>query len=173
MELLTGVYGAVKRISRLNQSLLLLAKIENHQYAVTGLINLKTVISDKLDQFREFWSDNKIQVSSQLEESLINANSDLIDVLLNNLLSNAGLHNRKNGKINIHLKNDQLVISNTGSLHELDKERLFSRFYKQETQSPHNGLGLSIIKQICDQSNIHVQYSFDGIFHSFTLSWTM
>ena len=173
VELLTGVYGAVKRISRLNQSLLLLAKIENHQYAVTGPINLKTVISDKLDQFREFWNDNRIQISSHLEESLINANADLIDVLLNNLLSNAGLHNRKNGKINIHLKSDQLMISNTGSLHELDKERLFSRFYKQAMQSPHNGLGLSIIKQICDQSNIHVQYSFDGIFHRFTLTWVM
>jgi len=173
VELITGVYGAVKRISRLNQSLLLLARIENHQYTGTEFINLKTLISDKLDQFREFWNDNKLEVSSHLEECLINANADLIDVLLNNLLINAGLHNLKNGIINIQLKKGLLMISNTGSLHELDKERLFSRFYKQETQSPHNGLGLSIIKQICDQLNIRVLYSFDGIFHKFSFSWAV
>ena len=171
--LLTGVYGAIKRISRLNQSLLLLAKIENHQYAATEHINLKTVIADKLDQFREFWNSNNIRVLSDLEESFINANADLTDVLLNNLLSNAGVHNRKNGEINIQLKPGHLAISNTGSLHELDKDRLFRRFYKQEIQSPHNGLGLSIIKQICDQSGIHVQYSFDGTFHRFTFSWAI
>lgn len=171
IELLKSAYGAVKRISRLNQSLLLLAKIENHQYAAIEKIDLKKEISDKMDQFHEFWENDQIRYSSSLEESFITANPDLTDILLNNLLSNAGLHNRKGGEIIIQLASDQLIIQNTGSLQALDKKRIFRRFYKEESYSSHNGLGLSIIKQICEQSGIHIQYSFNDIFHIFTLTW--
>jgi signal transduction histidine kinase len=46
-----SAYSAIERLSRLNQSLLLLAKIENNQYAETTRINLTDKITEKLNAF--------------------------------------------------------------------------------------------------------------------------
>jgi signal transduction histidine kinase len=172
VKILDGAYAAIKRISKLNQSLLLLAKIENNQFADIQFIDLKKELSEKMEQFKEFWQNNQIHITASLEESFIKANHELVDILLNNLLGNAGMHNVEGGKVDIKLTASQLVISNTGSPQHLDKQRLFRRFYKEAQHSRHNGLGLSIIKQICDQTGIEIQYSFAENFHTFSLSWS-
>ena len=48
-----SAYSAIEKLSRLNQSLLLLAKIENNQYAETTRINLMDKITEKLNAFHE------------------------------------------------------------------------------------------------------------------------
>jgi signal transduction histidine kinase len=171
-ELLGSAYGAVKRLTRLNQSLLLLTKIENHQFTSTDEIELKTEIENKLQQFKEFWSNNQIEVATSLSTSHIIANTSLIDILLNNLLSNAGRHNTDPGTVNIKLSPGNLEISNTGNPRELDHKRLFNRFYKETSNVYHNGLGLSIVKQICEQSGITITYHFSEQKHIFKLNWT-
>lgn len=168
---LTSAYAGIHRLTRLNQSLLLLAKIENQQFADTGEIALKEKLEDKLQQFHEFWAGNKIQVSEVLRPATITANAALVDLLLNNLLSNAGKHNKAGGEIVIMLRPGRLSVSNTGPAEKLDKGKLFHRFYKQVANSPNNGLGLSIVKQICDCSGIDITYEFDGLHHSFVLTW--
>jgi len=168
---LASIYSGIKRLTKLNQSLLLLTKIENHQFAETALINLEEKISEKLEQFHEFWQNNQIQWTADLKPSCIQSNPELIDILLGNLLSNAGRHNREGGSLSINLHANKLIIENTGSLNSLDTTRLFRRFYKEAQHSQHNGLGLSIVKQICDQLGMNIQYEFSGNLHRFTLNW--
>jgi signal transduction histidine kinase len=170
-EELKEVYLAVKRLSRLSVSLLLLAKIENHQYADVSAINLKERIEEKVRQFQELWKNNQLNLECYLQDAIIHSNGDLTEILLNNLLSNASRHNIEGGTICIHLKANQLIVSNTGSKKALDSNRLFMRFYKEESHSHKNGLGLSIIKQICEQSHIHIAYSFQNGNHFFQLDW--
>ena len=170
-HILDGAYAAIKRISRLNQSLLLLAKIENSQFSEADQINMSKELTDKMEQFKELWHDNNLYVRDKIETSYLTANKELIDILLNNLLANATIHNSEGGKITIVLKPGQLVISNTGMQKSLDQSRLFHRFYKGEQTSHRNGLGLSIVKQICDQSNININYFFTEGLHSFSLTW--
>jgi signal transduction histidine kinase len=62
-----------------------------------------------------------------------------------------------------------MVIKNTGQSKSLDKEKLFQRFYKAQSQAGSNGLGLSIIKEICTQSDIEIKYRYTGEEHVFTL----
>jgi len=98
---LNSVYKGIHRLTKLNQSLLLLAKIENQQFTGTNQIDLQEKVADKLSQFMEFWETNNIQVIADLQPSTINANSDLVEILFNNLLSNVGRHNNHGGEINI------------------------------------------------------------------------
>jgi signal transduction histidine kinase len=170
-EELKEIYFAVKRLSRLSSSLLLLTKIENQQFDQVSAINLRQKIEEKVQQFQELWKNNELRLYYQLEDTTINANGDLIDILLNNLLSNASRHNLKGGIIEIHLKADQLTVSNTGSLKALDSKRIFRRFYKEKAHGEHNGLGLSIIKQICEQSHISIVYFYKDGKHGFQLEW--
>jgi len=171
-EALKSAYAAVSRLAKLNQSLLLLAKIENQQFTAIEEINLKERVEEKLQQFSEFWTANNINVLTNLNPATIKANPELIDILLNNLLSNAGRHNVEGGDISISLNPGRLTIANTAKQNELNTKKLFSRFYKEAQYSKHNGLGLSIVKQICDHSDLHITYDFIDQHHSFTFEWT-
>jgi signal transduction histidine kinase len=170
-ELARAAYAAIKRLSRLSQSLLLLAKIENQQFNNTQSMNMKEMAEEKILQFQELWQSHNIRVTHKLNDSYIYMSPDLLDILLNNLFSNASNHNLLNGYISIELKQNSFVISNTGAPGALNEKRLFSRFYKETVNSNSNGLGLSIIKQISKVSSITSSYQFTGNMHSFILSW--
>jgi signal transduction histidine kinase len=170
-EIVSSAFAAIKKLSRLNQSLLLLTKIGNQQFNQLEEIALHEKIEDKLGQFRELWQTSGIEVSSRLSPASIRASPDLIDILLNNLFSNASNHNIPNGDIAIGLEPHKLTVSNTGLAIPLDPRRMFSRFYKGEQHTGHNGLGLSIIKQICEVTTLKPAYQFSGNRHTFTFTW--
>jgi signal transduction histidine kinase len=170
-ELASAAYAAIKRLSRLNQSLLLLAKIENQQFKNPVSINLAEKIEEKIVQFQELWQSRNVSVTCHLKQSSILMIPELLDILLNNLFSNASNHNITSGDILIELEQNHLVISNTGLGTALDKHRLFTRFYKESSNSNHNGLGLSIVQQISKVSSINIAYKFTGNRHAFILNW--
>jgi signal transduction histidine kinase len=170
-ELTRGAYAAIKRLSRLNHSLLLLAKIENHQFDKEEEIDLKQKVEEKIQQFQELWQSREVTATYSLKESSIKMNPELLEILLNNLFSNASNHNITSGSIAIELYAHHLSINNSGNSGALDEKRLFTRFYKETMNSNSNGLGLSIIKQIAKVSYIKIEYSFQNNLHSFILSW--
>jgi len=166
-------YEAIQKLSKLNQSLLLLAKIENRQFDEAVLLNLKENLTAKLKQFSELWQSRKIKVTSILEDVFITIDAALADILLNNLLSNATKHNIQNGVIEINLKLGRLSVTNTGSAQSLNTSQLFTRFYKQGAANENHGLGLSIVKQICEVSGCSIDYVFDNSGkHVFILKWS-
>jgi signal transduction histidine kinase len=171
-QTLQGAYAAIQKLSHLNQSLLLLAKIENHQFADTTAVPLTRKIEEKIFQFKELWESKHLVITLSLEEVNITMNAALADLLLNNLFSNVNRHSVPHGQIEVLLSQQQLVISNSGVPEALPQAGLFTRFYKQGTTGESNGLGLSIIQQICNVSGYTVSYSFHNNQHSFTIYFT-
>lgn len=170
-ELLQSAQAGISRLSRLNKSLLLLAKIENHQFDQVASIQLEEKLQDKLAVFKELWQNENIEVNVTLAPAGIDMDASLCDILLNNLLSNAINHNYSGGSIHITLSPGKLSISNTSHAPEANRQQLCRRFYKAQTSSTHHGLGLSIVKEICDLSGIIIAYQFSNNLHTFTLSW--
>jgi signal transduction histidine kinase len=165
-------YIAVQRLTHLNQSLLLLAKIENNQFEEVQYVDMKNKMVEKLTDFQELWQVHMIRVEAQLEKASVKMNPQLADILLNNLLSNATKYNYEGGTITILLKEGLLAITNTSHEKGLDQEKIFKRFYKASQSTEHNGLGLSIIRQICEASGCKVSYAYTHTNHSFTIEWT-
>jgi signal transduction histidine kinase len=172
-EHLIIAYQALKRLSRLNQSLLLIAKIDNLQFQKTSSIDLRNKVEDKIKEFGELWVSKNIELKTDLSDACIDASPELIDIMLNNLFSNSCKHNFIHGSTNIELKLGNLRVINTGKTQPLDAQKIFTRFYKEDHDPGNNGLGLSIIKKICDQSGIIPVYDFssDNSEHIFTLTW--
>lgn len=168
-EELKEIYSSVRRLSRLSGSLLLLTKIENKQFEQIAAVDLRKKIEHKVQQFQELWKSNELNLHWRLQDTIVRANDDLTDILLTNLLSNANRHNYKGGDIDIELVTGKLTVSNTGSSKPLDVKRLFRRFYKETSNSQSNGLGLSIIKQICEDSHIRIAYFYNDGKHVFQL----
>ena len=166
------IYESVNRLSKLNQSLLLLAKIENRQFHQEQIIDLKNLIEKKINHLEELIDMKGIKIERIFSDSLqINMNTQLADILLSNIIGNAIRHNISDGKIIIELKNNSLIISNTGSSLETSTEKLFERFQKASASSESVGLGLSIVKQICDTYNFKVSYAHTGGMHTVSVSF--
>lgn len=159
--------NAIKRLSLLNQNLLLLTKIENNQFASSNFIVLNNLIQDKIEEFELLFKEKNIQVNfvSQSDFS-IKMNMHLAGILINNLLSNAVNHNIDNGSIRITANRKTIIFCNTGAENVLNNETIFNRFVKGNSKS--YGLGLAIVKQICDTHHLEILY-IKNEFHCFTI----
>lgn len=161
------IYHASRRMSRLNQGLLLLAKIENQQFTDSEDVDLTESLKNKLTDFEDILQHKQISLELDLKENFVkNMSLSLVDILLNNLMSNAVKHNFLQGKILITTGENYLQISNSGSELKIEPERLFERFKKESTGTESLGLGLAIVKQICDNYELTVEYSYKETIHS-------
>ncbi|TWJ01555.1 signal transduction histidine kinase [Mucilaginibacter frigoritolerans] len=169
-KLLNDLYGAVSRLNRLNQSLLLLVKIENRLLHEQQQINLKELTEEMIGQFEEIFQDKDIQLNYNLDDKEIYASHYLLEILLSNLINNAIRHNYRAGSINITLTVQSLIIQNTGESVPLAEEKIFTRFHKS-SKSEGSGLGLTICRQICENFNYTLNYSYQNSYHTFTITF--
>jgi signal transduction histidine kinase len=169
IALMHAMYSPVKKLSRLNQSLLLLTKIENGQFNEQERVPLQPKVEEMIAQFSELWEAQRLKVTVDLLPATIMANTELLDILLNNLFSNATRHNIVGGELQVLLRPGSLTVRNAGEPQALAQELLFKRFIKDKKPSGGNGLGLAIIHQISKASGADIQYSFEDGLHGFTL----
>lgn len=170
MQKLQGIYNAVSKLTNLNQSLLLLTKIENNQFTELKSIQLDALIKEKLLQFDELMQARNLSVNTELQQCKVLINPALADILVTNLLSNALKHNISGGRINISTTAAGLSIANSSILAALDPNLVYNRFEKS-AESDGIGLGLAIIKQICELYKFAVNYSYKNGIHHFNLSF--
>lgn len=170
-ELLTAIDLPLSRITRINKNLLLLAKIENKQFAEVENIELTEVINETLELLSDYTILKQISVDENFTEKLfLSCNKTLLEILVNNLLINAIVHNTEQGKIQISFSNKTLTISNTGKT-ALSNEKLFERFTISSSETANSGLGLAIVKEICNRYNWHIHYTFENNLHSFSVQF--
>ncbi|MEG2229108.1 MAG: HAMP domain-containing sensor histidine kinase [Odoribacter sp.] len=169
-DIVQSLYEVTLRLSRLNKNLLLLAKMENRQFNDLQQYAMGEFVLATLSFFEEQIKADELVLTTMMEQTLIvTANKPLLDSLLSNLLANAIRHNRKGGEIFVEVKADALVVRNTGMDTPLDESLLFSRFYRTSQSDKGNGLGLSIVYQICLYHGWTVKYSFESGYHQFII----
>lgn len=162
----------VYRLNRLNKNLLLLSKIDNEMYVEQDSFVLNEYIEKHLDFFTEQAKSRNLKINIDFKENLIvKGNSTLTEVLINNLFLNAIRHNIKDGLINIILENNTLKFTNTGSKIPLTEQNIFNRFSKVNPSSQGNGLGLAIIKKICNINHWNIRYIFNNNLHIFEITF--
>jgi signal transduction histidine kinase len=159
-DLIVQATEGLSRLNKLNQSLLLLAKIDNNQYATGEVISLAEIIKKYLKLFDSFIREKEITVEENYGgDWLLNLHPLLADSLVSNLLGNAVKYNYKGGKISISLTNKIFEIANTSQLPSIDPQQLFKRFYKSKFDGHSStGLGLAIVKKICDTHHLNITY---------------
>ena len=159
-----AMYDAISRLRQLNQSLLLLMKIENNQFAYTEPVDLALLIKEKLGQLEDPLKDRRLTLRTDLHPLQLPINDYLADILLNNLLLNAIRHNQEDGSVEIQLRDRSLRVSNTGPALGFDPATIFNRFTKG-MHSGGTGLGLAIVKQICDNYQFALSYRYINNMH--------
>lgn len=163
------------RMSHLNKSLLLLAKIENDQYRASELIPVIRFTKNILPDFDVLKGNTRLQLTdkSNHQEVFVKANGTLFRVMLNNLIVNALRHTTgDNDIIEIITTQNDLSVCNQADKGALDATKIFSRFHTDSQTTGGNGLGLSIVKAICDYHGWSIHYSFKNQQHCFTVTFT-
>ena len=165
------IFQTVIRLSKMNEALLLLSKIENRQFAEKSDMDLSQLIQSRIVFLEELFELKEISLTLRKDAPFITSiHPMLADILINNLLSNALKHNYSHGQIIITTGINEITFSNTGNPLTIDPSKIFNRFVKQSTSEASNGLGLAIADEICRSNQLLLNYTYSEPFHIFTLS---
>jgi signal transduction histidine kinase len=168
VKLISDIFVTVDRMTKLNKALVLITKLDNDEYIDVDEKNLSKLLDETLNLFEDQFRAKHMTIRKNIIDNVtINMNEMLSYVLLSNLIRNAIIHNKEsNGFINISIKNNIISISNSCLDDNVLSDNIFDKFIKKSNSEESLGLGLYIVKKICQIHNI--EYSIKKVGYTFT-----
>jgi len=160
---------ATNRLSKVNKGLLLLAKLENSDFPDKRQVDLKQLLIAQIDQTEDLLIHKGLILRKDIDEKEVYSSPFLLEILISNLLSNILAHSSENAVVNISLNADTMTFANEGNPLTFPESKLFSRFGKGVDNYQGNGLGLSIVKQICIVNGWEIKYCYREKMHVFEI----
>ena len=160
---LTKIDRNVRRMLALINDFLNVSKLEMGTFATAAeTITIKTFIDDILDAFTEKVTNKQLTIDRQdnLPEQELTTDPRLLNIVVNNLISNAIKYTPAEGTITIASKvannTMQIVIQDSGiGIPSAELDQLFNKFFRASNaraeQTEGTGLGLYIIQQAVEQ----------------------
>ncbi len=158
----------IDRINILVDHLLLLARFESQKKAIKiENVAINAIILDSISRNAAPIREKGIKIATDIPDGLqATTDSYLLSIVLENLISNAVKYSNHGGLVGISGRTTQqglqLEVSDNGiGIHSDELERIFSSFYRSRPDDhPHakgNGLGLSIVKRLCEILGINIK----------------
>jgi two-component system OmpR family sensor kinase len=170
--LIAEMHNALEKLSRIHSSLTLLTKLDNYEYVAKEPVNLSKCTRETLASFEELIQMKALVLKARIEGDVyLPIHAALAELLLNNLVSNAIRHNQPDGTIDVTLDKGGLVIGNTGRPPGKPTAELFERFSKGNPAGDSIGIGLAIVRQICDLNKFTVVYEYIDGHHVLAISF--
>jgi signal transduction histidine kinase len=156
-ERLARITRAAEQMRQLVEALLLLAREDGGQ--AREPCALDQLLGEVAEHSREALAGKDLSLHCEIAQPLtIMAPPGMALCVISNLVGNALQHTRK-GRVDLRLERDRLVVQDTGAgIAAADLERLFERRYRG-AHSSGLGLGLHIVKRICDQLGWRIEVS--------------
>ncbi len=148
---------AAKTVSHLYQDLTYL--VLGHQKSVRDeWVDLKALILARVEYFTLLADAKNIKFILDLEPKEIWIDEAKIARVIDNLISNAIKYNKRSGEIVVVLKEEFLMVSDTGIGIEKDKiAEMFERYRRFNSTEGGFGIGLNIVKSILDEYKLEVE----------------
>lgn len=124
-------------------------------------IDISKLCQERIEFFMDLLNSKEIKVEQNIENDLhVNFSKLELSRVIDNTISNAIKYSKNKTKIEITLKqkkdNIVLIIKDEGKGIE-DTKKIFDRYYRGDKISGGFGIGLSIVKNICDKNGVHVE----------------
>jgi len=147
---------AAKTVSHLYQDLTYLV-LGHQRISKDEWIELKKLILDRVDYFHILADSKKISFKLDLEEKELHIDPIKIARMIDNLISNAIKYNKRGGEIKIVLREEYLVVSDTGiGIKEEKLNAVFDRYSRFTNSVGGFGIGLNIVKSIADEYHLKI-----------------
>jgi signal transduction histidine kinase len=164
------IYDEINHVSKLGSTLNLLTKIENQEFTQSEIIPTQPIIEKHLESIAEVVRLKSLHIEKELSDKhAFEIDPFLLDIVIKNLLRNALRYGSPEGPIRILSTESSLSISNYGPELEEGSEKLFERFFRKNGTDSSQGLGLSLVKKICDLNNLIITYAYEDKQHIFTI----
>jgi len=148
---------AAKTVSVLYKDLTYLM-LEQEKKNEDRMLDLKEIISGRVEYFDVLAKSKGISFALSLEDASIYMDKRKCIRVIDNLISNAIKYNRRNGKIEIILRQGELQVRDTGRGIEEEKiPFMFDRYMRFDKSEGGFGIGLSIVKKILDEYKIGIR----------------
>ncbi len=119
-------------------------------------LRLDLFIQNRLEFMADLLADRRVEV--MLEPVNVHINEQEFSKVFDNLISNALKYSLKGSCIKVILnKNRELIIEDEGEgIDSSELVRIFDRYYRA-SDKPGHGIGLAIVKQVCDENGIDIR----------------
>lgn len=165
----------VKGMRHLIMDLLDLTRIESSSERKRELktINITEIARQSIDTLKPYAIQRDIKIELNVDENAkLDADPKEIEIIFNNLISNAIKYNKRQGKVFIDVNNTkeaiEIQVEDTGiGMKQEDISKLFREFVRIKDPKTKNingsGLGLSILKRLTDLYNgkVDVKSEYD------------
>jgi len=160
-EYIDTIVKATDNLTALISNILRLNKLENQEIDTPSEpYNLCVQLYDCALQFESLWEEKNIEFSVDVEDrAMITADKEMLEIVWNNLLSNALKYTEPGGSVTITQTSEAdsitVSISDTGcGMSEGTIKRIFDKFYQADTShsGEGNGLGLALAYRIVEKS---------------------
>lgn len=155
---LNNLVNTTNKISNLISNILKLNKLENQTIILSHeKINIGELLRESILTFDDKISQKDIQLNCNIQDILQKIDGSYLEIIFNNLISNAIKFTGVGGKIDISLtQNHQQIIfevkDNGIGMAEDVGRHIFDKFYQGDSSraGEGNGLGLALVKKIID-----------------------
>jgi signal transduction histidine kinase len=163
-EMLDRSMERIKGMRQLILDLLDLTKIETGKPTQKlEVVNVRKIVQMAVDTIRPYAIQKDVDLYINTRENIeMKADPGEIEIIMNNLISNAVKYNKTGGRVDIFIEKTgltlKITVSDTGiGFRPEDKEKIFEDFVRikssQTREVTGSGLGLSIVKKIVDMYN--------------------
>jgi signal transduction histidine kinase len=150
--------SASKRITDLITNILKLNKLENQEIQEKReTFNLTQALAENVVEFETIIEKKNLELNCDFDDVMIFSSKSLLEIVWNNLISNAVKFTPDGGKIDITLKrknqNVEIKVTDTGiGMTKETGTKIFEKFYQGDTShsTQGNGLGLALVKKVID-----------------------
>lgn len=137
------------------------------------LVEFDKLLEQRITFFTPLLENNSLTLIKSISESKISIDKTKLIKIIDNLISNAIKHSKNNSTIKIELRDNYFkIINHTNNKLPLNLEQLFERYYKINNSSDGFGIGLNLVKKLCNDFNICIKATrLDKYEISFLLNW--
>lgn len=159
LEYAKGITDGSRKLADMMTNILKLNRLENQQiYPQKDKFDLGEQLCECLLQYESVWEKANVDIETDIEdEVMVEADSELLSLVWNNLFSNAFKFTPSGGTVSVSLTaNDEYAVIRVGDtgcgMSAEVGSHIFEKFYQGDSsRATHgNGLGLALVKRVID-----------------------
>jgi len=158
LEYSSALMRAAKRLTALVGNILKLTKLENGELELENeRFRADELLAECVLVFEEKIEEKELELSLDIDEFSVVSSESKLEIVFNNLISNAVKFTPRGGSVTVSLKKHGedavFTVSDTGiGISREAGERIFEKFYQIDGShsSEGNGLGLALVKRVVD-----------------------